>query len=145
MGWFDKSKRQGAAERLFEEGIYEVVAEEIQAGQMRAGLWAKALAETQGDEKRAKAKYIEFRVQSLKDEMVIELEARKREEDARLRAEELAKRSEIDKAIDLLHSKGYVVQSNSNGWKVKEPMGGVQKISNEQELVEYAQSRRNWR
>lgn len=71
MSLFDKFKIQNAAARLIEEQMYEFVVEELQNGIRRNGLWAKALANSQGDESKAKALYISYRVQSLKDESKI--------------------------------------------------------------------------
>lgn len=65
---FKKIKRNSAAARQFEEQLYEQVVGELTKGQRRNGLWAKALADSDGQEGKAKALYIQYRVQSLKDE-----------------------------------------------------------------------------
>jgi len=67
-----KFRRDAAARRLLEEKLFEYVALEIQRGIRRQGLWAKALAQSDGSEERAKSSYIRLRVQSLKDEAKIE-------------------------------------------------------------------------
>lgn len=69
MNIFNRFKKKNAAQRLLEERLYEIVLEELQKGVRRAGLWAKALAKSEGDESKAKALYISFRAQSLKDEL----------------------------------------------------------------------------
>lgn len=51
-----------------EERLYEQVVTELTNGHRRDGLWAKALANADGEEERTKALYIQYRVQSLKDE-----------------------------------------------------------------------------
>jgi len=51
-----------------DEPFYEVVAFEISDRCIRPGLWAKALAESGGNETLARARYIELRAQQLKDE-----------------------------------------------------------------------------
>ena len=67
-----KSIRRGlAAKRLLDEKLYEYVALEVQNKIVREGLWAQALVLCKGSERQAKAKYIELRVQSLKDEASI--------------------------------------------------------------------------
>lgn len=78
MGIFDRAresirigKLKAAELRRLEELLHEVVDEEMQAGEIRRGLWTKALAESDGDEIRAKGKYISLRVQSLTDEMLV--------------------------------------------------------------------------
>ncbi|MFY0670163.1 MAG: hypothetical protein JXQ95_19180 [Alteromonas stellipolaris] len=68
---FQSLKLNSAKERLYEEKLYEQVASEIYQGQKRSGIWAKALALSNGSEELAKAKYIELRVQSLKDEIAV--------------------------------------------------------------------------
>ena len=66
-----KNKIKDAAERLSEEAVYEIIAEEMRSGARRDGLWIKAYSESKGDEILAKAKYIELRKQSLLDEYEI--------------------------------------------------------------------------
>ena len=51
-----------------DEGIYEAALKELDGTDRRAGVWAKALAESDGDEAKAKAKYIQYRVQQIKAE-----------------------------------------------------------------------------
>ena len=68
---FDKFRRASAAARMIEEQLYEQVAHELSHGERREGLWTKALASADGIETKAKALYIRFRVQAIKDEMQI--------------------------------------------------------------------------
>lgn len=58
--------------RLHEEKLYEHVYEEVKQGIRRDGLWAKALASSEGNEAKAKSLYLQLRVQSLADEMKID-------------------------------------------------------------------------
>lgn len=58
--------------RLHEEKLYEQVYEEVKQGIRRDGLWAKALAFSEGDEAKAKSLYLQLRVQSLTDEMKLD-------------------------------------------------------------------------
>ncbi len=44
---------------------------ELSEGKRRNGLWAKALANSDGNEEKAKSLYIQYRVQSIKDEAKI--------------------------------------------------------------------------
>ena len=71
MGIFDDIEAKGAAYRLTEEALYAEALREIESGQRRDGIWAKALAESDMDQGRAGAKYIKMRVQSLKDEITV--------------------------------------------------------------------------
>ena len=63
--------------RLAEEQLYVKVNEELSTGRTREGIWFKALAESEGDITKAKALYVKYRVQSLKDELVIEQQVQK--------------------------------------------------------------------
>jgi hypothetical protein len=49
-----------------EEVIYAQVAKEVAGGDVRPGLWAKALSATEGDEQRARAQYIRLRAEQIK-------------------------------------------------------------------------------
>jgi len=53
--------------RFSDEKIYEQVLSEIETNNFRKGLMAKALANSKGDEKKARALYIKLRYQSIKD------------------------------------------------------------------------------
>lgn len=65
---FIKSKK--AVETLNEEELlYEFVAIELEQGAMSKGLWAKALAETEFDDLRARALYMKMRVAILREEL----------------------------------------------------------------------------
>ena len=55
-------------DRLSEIQLYELVAEELEQGEQFKGLWAKALAEGEGNIEKAKGLYIKLRVEMIKDE-----------------------------------------------------------------------------
>ena len=55
-------------DRLSEIQLYELVAEELEQGEPSKGLWAKALAEGEGNIEKAKGLYIKLRVEMIKDE-----------------------------------------------------------------------------
>jgi hypothetical protein len=69
---FAKYKINTATARLFEEKLYEHALAEVDSGERRNGLWAKAIAECSGNEAQAQGAYLKFRVQSMKDEILIE-------------------------------------------------------------------------
>lgn len=69
MGLLDDIKAQGASARITEEALYAEVLREIEQGIRRDGLWAKALAQSKMKDDEARARYIELRVQSLRDEI----------------------------------------------------------------------------
>ena len=54
--------------RQMEDALYEKVAAEMAAHQVKEGLWAKAFAQCEGSPERTKALYIKLRVQTLNDE-----------------------------------------------------------------------------
>ena len=68
MNIFSSAKAKLAAQKLAEEQLYEFAAEEIAANNIRPGLWAKAIAESDGDDAKARARYIRLRVETMKAE-----------------------------------------------------------------------------
>lgn len=153
MGIFDKLRKQTAASRLKEEQLYEAVVDELQAGTRRNGLWAKALANSNGDESKAKALYIAYRVQSIKDEHEIYMAVNEKEEEKRnqeIREQELQNKKKekyeetkkANESIEILKEKGYQTLKKVYGWQIIEPLGGRQKITTANELYEYAISRK---
>jgi len=68
---FKRIRRGSAATRLLEEMLYKQVAQELRQGIRRDGLWAMAIANSSGVEEEARALYIRYRVQSIKDELEI--------------------------------------------------------------------------
>jgi len=73
---------------LLEEKLYEQVVHELSCGERRDGLWGKALANSDGVEVKAKALYIRYRVQAIKDEM--EIHEAIKEEKVKVRAAQLS-------------------------------------------------------
>ena len=66
MSFFSSAKAKLAASKLAEEQLYAQAAEEVASGQIRQGLWAKALAESDGDETAAKGRYLKLRVEIMR-------------------------------------------------------------------------------
>lgn len=160
-GFLDKLRLSSAAARLVEERLYEQVVRELSEGQRRDGLWAKAIADCDGSEERSKALYIKYRVQSLKDELEVsgQIKRRQAEEEeaaAARRAEsarEARRRAESARAPDRddlrgrikaaeksLESKGYKLGARGREWVVIEPLGGRHKVSSLDELEEYVRA-----
>jgi hypothetical protein len=73
MGLLDKLKRKIettlSESRLEEELLYKHVLEEMEAGIIRDGLFAKALANSSGDEDKARSLYMKYRVRSVQDSL----------------------------------------------------------------------------
>jgi hypothetical protein len=65
---FKRFKRSAAANRLLEESLYNQALTELESGEMRGGLWAKALVNASGDEQKARGLYLRYRVQAMIDE-----------------------------------------------------------------------------
>jgi len=145
MSIFDKRNPQSVQDRLAEEQLYESVAQELANGVRREGLWVKAIAKSEGDSDKTKALYIQYRVQSIKDDMeMADAAARKQAElDRELKYQQGKKRDVelAELATDILHQKGYKLNRRNDYWLVCEPLGGKPKFTNATELYEYAVSR----
>lgn len=61
-------KDAAVVSRRYDERLHELALREMQSGERRDGLWAKALIEGQGDEGRAQAIYLRLLVTALQDE-----------------------------------------------------------------------------
>jgi hypothetical protein len=139
---FNKFKKASIANRVLEESLYQQVANELAEGMRRDGLWAKALANAEGDEKKAKGLYLKYRVQSLLDEAEIEFQANEIRESQERNKDQLEKNRRVNIAQSDLNAKGYKLKSHSNYWTIIEPLGGRQRIESLDELEAYAKSRR---
>ena len=71
MSFFTSVKARLAARKLADENLYELAAEEMAANNIRPGLWAKAIAEAEGDDTKASARYIKLRVEMMKAEVYL--------------------------------------------------------------------------
>lgn len=61
-----------------DEPLYDAVAAELVKRDIKPGIWAKAFAEAQGDNEKAKAAYIRLRVAQLKNEYAANMQDMKR-------------------------------------------------------------------
>ena len=72
---FDRFKREIRAQKFFstaEEAMYfEQAAKEVADGEIQPGLHAMALSKCEGDEVKAQAKYLQLRVDMLKQEAAV--------------------------------------------------------------------------
>jgi len=96
---FKSKPSEKSAKRLIEEQIYAQVVDELSQGQKRSGLWGKALADSNGEEAKAKSLYIKYRVQSIVDEKVILKDVERKEEERKLdkqRAVERERKIQLD-------------------------------------------------
>lgn len=79
MGLLTKARTTIALNRKAEEALYEMALDEYEAGDIRRGLWAQALAEASGEESRAKGLYLKLRVRAMQDDSAIVSEVLRRE------------------------------------------------------------------
>jgi hypothetical protein len=68
---FSKRDRLTPTQRKGEEAMLAKIMSEIESGQKRQGVWAKALMDSDGDEAKAESLYIKYAVQSLVDDWTI--------------------------------------------------------------------------
>lgn len=61
-----QAKVSKAVANAEEEALYAQAACEVAQGEIRPGLWAKATVDSDGDERKAKARYIGLRVEQLR-------------------------------------------------------------------------------
>lgn len=102
MTWIDQRKQLLLPGDDCDESLYTLVAKEASAGRIRPGLWTKALAESDFDERRARALYLRLRVAQLKRifpkaaELVKQFE-KSREELERVTRERASEETEVSR------------------------------------------------
>jgi hypothetical protein len=105
---------QDAAARLAEERLFAAVLREIESGVRKDGVWAKALTDASFDEKKAKTLYVQYRIQSLKDELLVrEAQLEQQREQQRIEEQERLWRLK-EKAIVLAN--GYYARIEFEVW-----------------------------
>ena len=67
--WPFGSQQEKLNAKLFEEKLYANAVDELDRGHVRHGLWAKAFAESDGSEARARSRYLKSRVSMLRAEV----------------------------------------------------------------------------
>lgn len=160
---FNYFKKIAITNRANDEILYEYVMNEIEDNYKVKGLWAKAYANSNGDDNKVEPLYMQLRVQAIKDkftalEIAYDELSRKQLfeliknglknsskntqiDEEKLNIKQYNDTLKIEEAIKLLNTKGYKIKKYRDYWKVNEPLGGKIKIYNLQELFEYAQSR----
>jgi hypothetical protein len=88
------------SEVINEDELYLQATQEVDEGNQDKALWAKCMALCEGDEGKAKYKYIKERVDRLRDEKLREIEERQREEILKNKTEEEIKEILIQNKID---------------------------------------------
>lgn len=126
-----------AASESDEETIYATALSEIQTDSVRPGLWAKAFADSEGDENKCKALYIRLRVKHEKERLQQERHALHQ---VAVEAAQQKPRA-FQNVIDNLSSCGYETKRTMSGWSIREPLGGRVKLKSDQALLDYAQGK----
>ena len=101
---FLKSDVEKAKERKLEEYFFNIVAQELKNGMKHDATWLKAIASSNGNSEKAESHYIEYRIQSLKDEIILNQEEKVNEK----KLDTLAKQRHEQK----LKEKGIYICSN---------------------------------
>ena len=119
MGLFDKVKKTTIESRRYEEKLYEVALEEVEAGDIRKGLYAKAVAKADGI-------YLKLRVQSIMDDIESEQIDRRDNERAykalqEIQSERIPNITPLEtECRDILSTKGFTLHKPTFGkYKVK--------------------------
>jgi hypothetical protein len=112
MGIFDKVKKTTIESRRYEEKLYEVALEEVEAGERRKGLYSKALAKADGDTEKADGIYLKLRVQSIMDDIESEQIDRRINEKAYKELQELREIEIIDNEPTIENAKKKAKDSN---------------------------------
>jgi tetrahydromethanopterin S-methyltransferase subunit F len=105
---FKRMKLNSAMARLVEEKLYEMAIDELGNGNVRKGIWAKAIAKSNGNKEQEKSKYLELRVESLKDEAQV-----------------------IQSIVDSLDGRSELIENNTSGLSsTSKPAGFTEGIGN---------------
>ena len=131
MSFFSSAKAKLAASKLAEEQLYAQAAEEVASGQIRQGLWAKAIAETDGDDAAAKARYLKLRVEIMKAEAevtdYVQKQAAKEASEKSPQSESPPRRPPTTRSHyrpdAYLRSLGYQVTGGPDDYKVVDELG----------------------
>ena len=145
MSFFSSTKAKLAASKLAEEQLYAQAAEEVASGQIRQGLWAKALAESDGDETAAKGRYLKLRVEIMRAEAevldYVAKEAVKRPEQPEVQAYEPDPNlSPVDQAKQYLRHLGYQVTGGPDNYRIVDELG-VPELVTQGRLLSIAKER----
>jgi TPR repeat protein len=138
MSFFESIKSAIYGSYIADEMFYEAVAQEVLSGDIRPGLWVKCLADTGYNESKAKARYINLRVEILKREVIelrraYEIQGRSRQQlieneqrQIELDAVPAYERRDYDRAFQgftLLAEKGQAWAQNYLGWMIEHGQG----------------------
>ena len=137
---FKKFKTNSAKSRLLEEKLYEQVLDELKLDKRRDGLWAKALAESDGSEERAQSIYIKLRVQSIQDEAEVIDEIRYDEEQQRvIDVAKEARKNSIEEVREIFERNDSKLVDEGDYWQGINSKGGhFKKFKSSKEMQAFA-------
>ncbi len=128
MSWQKNTKEEELSIRIADELIYSTVMNELEQGFKRNGLWGIAIANSGGDNSKALSLYIQYRAQSLKDELA-----------QSLNSEAVAEQTKIIKVVAELKRLKYSVDRKGKGiWSIYGPDGTNIRLRGVDALIEYA-------
>ena len=110
------------AKRQMEEELYRVVADELKNDIIREGLMAKALVQSSGNKEQARLLYMQYRIQSIIDEVSVREaeEERAAAENKRRRLEENKRRRlEERKAQENRDYENWRISQQNKSWLAK--------------------------
>ena len=122
MKIFDKVKKTTITSRRLEEELYGIALDEVENNKIRKGLYAKALAKSDGNSEKADGIYLRLRVQSIMDSIESD-EIDKREDAMAYKAIQAYRKEVVKEAPDallkeckeLLGMKGYSLKTKDTG------------------------------
>lgn len=149
-----------------DEALYAQAMQEVETGNTRTGLWAKAFAEADGDEKRQKALYLRYRVAAEKvaiqqnvkgpvgsaDNTSDSQQSSVPQPEVKICLSSAPKISSVERdfrsVLDQLGEKGISAIKASGKWKLYEPIGGtnaysfsIVEFSEDRQFLEYVKTR----
>lgn len=120
--------------RRIEEQLYARIMAELAQGERNDGLWGKALAKSDGNQERARGRYIRLRLQALLDEATIEDE----KPTANPSPPQSLESDEVSRYQNMLRERKYYAGLSLGHWLVYEPDGNCKTLITDKEFLEYA-------
>ncbi|MEZ9357872.1 hypothetical protein AB4143_17040 [Vibrio breoganii] len=138
------TKNRSSKNRIIEESVYEQVADELDNGDIRRGLWTKARGLSDGDANKCESIYIQLRAESLVDEAKISHEIhnhpstkRAKEEREKQTANERLRERTAQQKLEVENRKAKEKEDELKREKLKlrERLASIDKVEFLQELL----------
>ena len=94
---FDKLLPENPKSRLSDDDLFERALDEVQNKKMVKAVWARALSESDGNEKKAEALYLKLRVQQIKDKKLLSAQKKRAEKKAEHKKKLEQERAELER------------------------------------------------